>query len=100
MTAKTKINWKKPYAVVRGGGESRYLQDGLYFDHKGDRCGDVDPQFMKKKRTVHKPAKEPQSKEDVLARAADKLDLENSQQQSHNDVRKENAAALAAEENA
>lgn len=103
MTSRSKLNRDKPYAVVRGGGDQRFLQDGHYFDHKGDVCGEVDPHFTKRpKRAAPAKPKSEKSKEDVLSRAADKLDMDNKTRVGNvqADAAKENAAARAAEENA
>ena len=107
MTGKARLNKDKPYSQVRGQGEAKYLQDGHYYNFFGKLCGEVDPSFIPKRKKAapakSKPNGKEESKEAILARATDKLgDFggAGAVPQNVRDVAKENAEALAAEENA
>lgn len=110
MSNKTKLNRNKQFSLVRGEGKAKYLQGDKFFDFEGVFCGQVDPTFIPKKAVIKKerPLEPEKSKEEILAEAADKLDLDNlgtsskkivvgAVQQQQED-KKENAAALKAEE--
>lgn len=102
--AQTKLNKKRGYALVRGHAKARFAQNGRFFDFNGDFCGEVNPKFIPEKiktesnKTADDEAVE--GKEAVLARAAASLNLGPGSDDILRDAQRENAAALAAENNA
>lgn len=96
------LNKGKPYGLIRGEATAKYVQDGKYYDFHGKLCGEVPKDFIAKASAKKaKPAGKRESREDVLARMADTLeDLSGEAPKTLEDAAKENAKALAAEENA
>lgn len=113
----TKLDRSRPYGKVRTHrSDARYAQDGMYFDHYGNYlCLQDGVPVVKREETPVEapggkvnaaPAAKPKTKvrkasDDVLARASAKLGLDvGAVPSSVADAAKENARALAAEENA
>jgi hypothetical protein len=107
MTRNIKLNRKKPSGVLYGHPSAAYLQDGRYFNRKGEYVGDLPgyaPPAKPKTRPVVSAVDEADSKKAaILARAAKALEAyggDDGAPDEIRDARKENAKAAAAENNA
>lgn len=96
------LDKSKRFSYIRGTSERKYQQDGRYFDHYGEYVGDnPDRKKARPAPVVEKPRElsAEEKRQAALASAADKLGG-SGVPQTLQDAAKENAEALAAEDNA
>jgi len=99
-----KLDKSKEYSHIRGSKtQRRYQQDGRYFDHYGEYLGDNPDRPKEKSVTPSKPqaakVSPDQERKEALKKASAKLGAAPVPQELQ-DAAKENAQALAAEDNA
>jgi hypothetical protein len=107
MPRNKSMDFDKPYGTVRSTKPNdpvKYLQGDSYYDHDGNFVRLVDPNAAPKPKTAPVPQAvkrktEADLKREALAAAADKLGLDTIPQELK-DAARENAEALAAEDNA